>query len=213
MLYANGCSLSAVTDAPGRTWPVILGELLNLPSRNDSYPGGSNDRIWRKTLEWISQSPPSGRIALLQWTQPTRREFYSEASLPGREGHWIRCKANSSTFLPNWFEKRFCGLYEVYFMHDEESIIRAGNQILTIQSILNQAGVKYVFLDYRILFDRTSIQASPTAKLIDWTKWISLDGVVPEQDWIEPGHLRESGHSLVAEYIRYDLLRRGLINA
>ena len=64
-LYANGCSHTAGSEIEGsginssqynieRSYPAIIANKLKCKYFNDSYPGGSNIRIYRKTLSFLS---------------------------------------------------------------------------------------------------------------------------------------------------------------
>src|SRR5580658_8310376 len=96
-LYSNGCSMTYGSelhdDAISRicsndtyrwryAWPNRLGEMIGATGvYNDGVPSGSNDRILRTTVEFVSTwlgkgLPPSALIVIIGWSQPRRREFY-----------------------------------------------------------------------------------------------------------------------------------------
>lgn len=94
VLYANGCSMTFGDELVQRrlentpphrqyrekhAWPGQLAERLGMPHVvNDAMPGGSNDRIYRATMEMIdslSHSERGTRFVVIGWSNPNRREF------------------------------------------------------------------------------------------------------------------------------------------
>lgn len=98
ILLANGCSMcygsglyedkktKQCTDNLLRmknSWPGIVGQKLHFHQViNLGYPGGSNDRIIRTTIAWITENWLSDRnaddflLVCIGWSGPMRREFY-----------------------------------------------------------------------------------------------------------------------------------------
>jgi hypothetical protein len=86
-LFVNGCSFSAghseVHDEQGNLTPPleyvwsnqIADKFDNIT--NYALAGGSNDRIFRTTMEYFSKGP-TDTIAVIQWTAPIRFEIYNE---------------------------------------------------------------------------------------------------------------------------------------
>ncbi len=82
-LFVNGCSFSAghdeVHDMQGKLTPPldyvwsnqIADKFDNIT--NYALAGGSNDRIFRTTMEYFSKGPVD-TIAIIQWTSPIRFE-------------------------------------------------------------------------------------------------------------------------------------------
>ena len=86
-LFVNGCSFSAghgeVHDQQGKLLPPLDYVWSNqIKDKFDSVTnyalaGGSNDRIFRTTMEYFSKDP-TDTIAVIQWTAPIRFEVYNE---------------------------------------------------------------------------------------------------------------------------------------
>lgn len=74
-------------------WPHHLGQLLNCNKVINSGIGcGSNQRIIRTTLEWLSsqnRETLDRTVAVIQMTEPSRYEYYDEEN-----NLWARCKVD-----------------------------------------------------------------------------------------------------------------------
>ena len=66
-------------------WAGLLGRQLNLPIINNSWAGGSNQRIMRTTLSDLTNLKREGRkpFAVIAWTQMQRFELYD-----AKNEHW-----------------------------------------------------------------------------------------------------------------------------
>lgn len=96
ILLANGCSFTwggglesffqkddddTLNDSIREelVWPHHLGKMLNRDTVNLGMGCGSNERIVRTTIEWISQQSPetlANTVAVIQWTEYFRGEYY-----------------------------------------------------------------------------------------------------------------------------------------
>lgn len=87
-------------------WPHHLSTILGtIESINLSDGCGSNDRILRTTYDWLSSTNLSKikeTIAVIQWTEPSRYEFYKPAyennNLENLNARWIKCKIDCVVF-------------------------------------------------------------------------------------------------------------------
>jgi hypothetical protein len=119
-LYANGCSWTAgngifedpdyvgdpdsAQDWKKYAWPAEIGRLNNLSVVNDSAGGGSNERIFRKTLAYIQQLSEQDRnetLVMLGLTSLDRGEIYVQPSAGG-VGRW--CRFNVSQAFSSYEE-------------------------------------------------------------------------------------------------------------
>lgn len=98
ILYANGCSMTYGTELGGETidnglitdndpifrkqhaYPAVLSKLLNKKECfNDGIGGGSNDRIFRTTMEWTSNylqhNDGKDLFVVIGWSVPERTEY------------------------------------------------------------------------------------------------------------------------------------------
>ena len=89
ILLANGCSMTYGSELSEnhheRMASCWVGQLAQKSAAcravNLGYPGGSNDRILRTTIEWISKhylTKIKDRMLFvcIGWSSPMRREFY-----------------------------------------------------------------------------------------------------------------------------------------
>lgn len=85
-LYVNGCSFTYghVTEEnqatikqqrPTWTWSDHLSQHYD-HMVNEAWLGGSNHRIFRRTLEFFEHCDPRDWTAVIQWTNPDRYEYY-----------------------------------------------------------------------------------------------------------------------------------------
>jgi len=101
LLLTNGCSWtkgSGLADT-SLNWSYWLGQHLNVSDLvNLSRGGGSNDRIFRTTWDWLSQHASNRTekiIAVIQWTELSRYEYYVPLSQDIKENihdQWAMCK-------------------------------------------------------------------------------------------------------------------------
>jgi len=101
-LYANGCSWTC--DGP-KPWPSFLGEKLSVEVINDSKGGGSNDRIFRTTTNFLveNQDILNELIVVIGFTWPTRLEYleYTEDGPKYKNVTWENEKALWPYYLWN----------------------------------------------------------------------------------------------------------------
>lgn len=191
ILLANGCSwtwggslepyFTTEEERLSLCWPHHLGKLLNCEeSHNLAAGGGSNDRILRTTYDWLSRTDMSKikkTVAVIQWTEPMRFEFYvpqSNIRYENIEERWAKAKLDciespedlseeaklkrTNQTLSTWTEIQ--GLYKMIF------------QLEALSSLFNRYNVKYFYWSWT-----NSYEAAPEylrTKLIDHP-WIDLD--------------------------------------
>lgn len=112
LLYANGCSMTygyELIDDPqthdclddayrkAHAWPGRLAVRVGAAKVvNDSIPGGSNDRILRTTIQWLTDFLAAGGdaarrslLVVIGWSDPIRRRVETDdplSRLPGSAG-------------------------------------------------------------------------------------------------------------------------------
>jgi Family of unknown function (DUF6071) len=147
LLYVNGCSMTFGEElgprgdpiCNTRAWPRYLGEMMNVPVRNDARPAGSNDRIVRTTVNFIAhyltEHPAEDLRVVIGWTKAMRREFHDVEN--DRWYDFIPSDPQSAGPLTPVYCPDFCSTVEAtgrYFV-----------QLLTMQSFLIQHKIAYVF--------------------------------------------------------------------
>lgn len=136
------------------SWPAQLAKEIDHGYVNLARPGGSNDRIVRTTLQYLTKHGHDNTIVIIGWTDPTRREVHVEdhvaQSFPNEEptGYKIFTAdhdefKSSMQHNPNayrWSEK-----YRHYGWDLVESHVRFYSQIILMQSYLEQHKIPHLF--------------------------------------------------------------------
>ena len=158
VLYSNGCSMcygSDLFDDPvtrlcinndarwRAAWPGRLGQALGFGTViNDGYPGSSNDRIVRTTINWVLQEGHS-RVAggeqvlvVVGWSSPMRREFH--IANEWRQLIPYHDYADTAASMLN-------RIYREVAWTDTEAAVRFGTQVVALSSVLKQAEIPYLF--------------------------------------------------------------------
>lgn len=78
-LFCNGCSFTEGYNLPSieHNWPSQLGKLINHTVTNYALGGGSNDRIFRTTLEYLNAHAMPD-LVVVGWTSIARSELSSQ---------------------------------------------------------------------------------------------------------------------------------------
>jgi hypothetical protein len=177
ILLANGCSFTWGGGLNFRedqedlrlqhTWPHYLGLKLNRSVVNLSAGCGSNQRIIRTNLDWISQQTDDvlkNTIAVIQWTDPSRYEYYeplnSDDYLENFPNRWakvnaqavIGCREDSSPEKSKRDHERKNKRYETHTM--QEDMYRTISDISSMSKIFEDFGVKYYYWTYSHLSDK-----------------------------------------------------------
>lgn len=158
ILYTNGCSFTSgygTDDSPensdygyvhNHAWPQQLGELLGASEvYNESYAGGSNDRILRTATNWILRNRSflsrtnEKLVVVIGWTDFSRREFFVG-------GQWKQ-------IIPyhRYPKDRALDKLNVAYMKtawdDKETTQRFALQLATFCALLEREGINYFFFD------------------------------------------------------------------
>jgi len=96
-------------------YSAVLAKKLNLIEINEAQGGGSNQRIFRKTWEWIADNfdKVNETLFVIQWTYPLRSEFYykdvsstKDKSENSHRGWWpVHAKGIIETLTDEDFKK------------------------------------------------------------------------------------------------------------
>lgn len=153
ILYANGDSWTcgeemfdndpmAKTNRYFSTWPWQLCQNLDMSlCVNESAGGGSNDRIFRKTNEfifnWLSQKKNTEDLMIvLGWTTPERFEFLSD--------EYIKVTIQNSIFSkPETPDLK--KLREIYFKNIDvnKSLLKQIMYMINLRTLCKNVGIKY----------------------------------------------------------------------
>ena len=124
-LFAAGCSISTRCYA-NTSYPEELAKLLNYELVNCTAGCGSNYRTWRMITKHIMDGNlTSDDLVIIQYTEPTRREFWSRFPKNNDnykdeydDGSILRFKFDSYLWQLTKEEIEFLRTYETNFVND-----------------------------------------------------------------------------------------------
>jgi Family of unknown function (DUF6071) len=130
------------------SWPKLTADMLGWSFINDSWPGGSNDRIVRTTISWLCAHGWSDVFVAIGWSEPARREVYiSEQDrylhLGNLEQNIIRLQTDLG--LNRAQASVQANAMMLYGWDDVESYMRYYTQVLLMSSFLRARSIPYVF--------------------------------------------------------------------
>lgn len=128
------------------SWPGQLAELLNCDGfDNDAFPGGSNERMLRTTIDWVllNKNRYPDLFVAIGWTYHSRFELWNEQ---------YKCYKQ---FNPNFEsttdmdkdEKMFIELYWRYSYNDYERISNFLYCVTTLQTFLKYHKINFLFFN------------------------------------------------------------------
>lgn len=142
MILANGCSFTEgyYLNSLDLAWPFQLGEQLNCSTVNLAQGGGSNQRIFRTTLDYLTKHTPE--YLIIGWTDVNRFE------LPICNGTYARINSNNVLYheqLKSNPPPKL--LQEIYYKYLHNSYLNTDlllTYILTIQDLCSAKNIKYL---------------------------------------------------------------------
>ncbi|OON82750.1 hypothetical protein B1H18_01545 [Streptomyces tsukubensis] len=214
------------SDDPGlreyreaHAWPGRLAAVLDAEETiNDAVISGSNDRILRTTIRWLTEHrrdrPDDGLLVVIGWSGAMRREFYVD----GGYHQLIPYQRH-----PHPDVDRLGRLYRDLAWHESESGDRLATQALSLQAFLRTHRVPYLFFDaIESSFDslgRAGLAGSGCLDDIDLARWYrfgepdgSMADVLRASGTAWNGrHPARDGHELWAHKLGAHIMRHGLI--
>lgn len=231
ILFANGCSFTFGGGLGldehkedlrlASVWPHHLGLKLNASVINLGAGCGSNQRIVRTTLDWLSQQSLeilSQTLAVIQWTDPSRYEYYEPYNYKDRKENmqhrWVKvnsqvvigCKEDSNPEKSRRDEERREKRYETHTI--QEDMYRMISDIAAMAKIFKDFGVRYYYWSHAHISDKFYPHLLKYYKTYPWLN-PPLNG--DDDDWrlhwqyerVSPTDMHPSflGHKQIAEYI------------
>ena len=194
-------------------WAGVLGEQLGLPVVNNSWAGGSNQRIMRTTLSDITNLKREGRrpLAVIAWTQMQRFELFDNEA-----GHYHEFVGPSASNNP----KIGLEVWEKY-SSDRSDLVAYLQQVIFMDAFLKINKVPYLGTNvfrhnWNILEDNAKdpdmapylYQLSNTVKVADHLYNVSISQILtPHLDVVygAGGHPLERGQEIIAEHLHSKL--------
>lgn len=233
MVWGHGLMPPGETDVFSRkseayalqnAWPSRLAAKLGWDFESDGLPGGSNDRIVRKTIDRLSRADkPKPSLVIIGWTEPLRREIYytrdSDYSLSRERWYPLHPFVKGDEWVEDW--KRIA-------WNDYEAYTRYFNSIILLSSYLRQLGIPYLFYNSIAVItdweDRNKksedfVKTEHLFDAINWGDFICYNGSygsvqdrhMAKEDRLPCGHPTERGHDRWADYLQKELILRNLI--
>jgi hypothetical protein len=169
-------------------YSAVLSEKLGLKEINEAGGGGSNQRIFRKTWNWIAENLEllSETIFVIQWTYPSRSEYWKKTtdtpSTPRAAGTWhhqdlqlemeqrLKMFREEPEVAKKWDEK---GLWPQPSWPSPNSASNVTlRYILSLQSFFKQNNIKFIFFEGDDLSGANVNFTSNLGKLVDLDYWI-----------------------------------------
>lgn len=210
MLYVNGDSFAwgVGLDDESAKWPALLAEHYCLSLVNEAQPGGSNNRILRKTIDFVTKHRPT--MVVIGWSSYLRTEWpgtsldpLNSNSVDYNSGPIIQVQPNYDKY--NQQDKPRIEEYYKSFNH-EWAFDNYINQVLLLQTYLKSCKIQYVFMNaldnYNNEFYANNQKVSLiTEEFMGWPKqsynqWFDKEYRLPD------GHLNARGHAKLAEMVK-----------
>jgi len=157
-------------------WPHHLSQHLNVEHVNLSMGSGSNERIVRTTLDYFTNLISNGQykhewIAIIQWTQSPRFEFWDEIAQC-----WAMCLPTGSTtsveteYEHQQYNDRFQNTY-YRFCNDKTYSQKYFQQVMAVSCFFDKHNIKYWFsnLDKTVF---SQLEPSQQQYLNTYVNWI-----------------------------------------
>tara|TARA_R110000772_G_C13251761_1_gene434608 strand:- start:358 stop:993 length:636 start_codon:yes stop_codon:yes gene_type:complete len=183
-------------------WPYLLGRELDFGVYNLAVPGGSNDRMFRVTIDRVVQN--NYELVICAWTEPSRLDLM----FGGKELQITSASYHHHTRFP-WIKQYYAEHYDV--AHATQTWLA---KVLALQDLLKQRRQKYVFVSMDGHWDDyhyKNIGLQHMADAVDKEHYLGWphEGFTHWQDGcpLGPnGHPLELGHQRIADKI-YEHIR------
>ena len=216
-LFTAGCSISTRCNAK-TSYPEELAKLLNYELVNCTAGCGSNYRIWRMITKHIMDGNlTSDDLVVIQYTEPTRREFWSKFPKNNDSykdsydnGNILRFKIDSYLWQKTKEEVEFLRTYETNFVNDSFETENFLINNFNFQQTLKNHNIKVVFVK------TTRISVPDFFTFDEYKKSFYYDAsnedVTNNQSSKDHGHFSQKGHKLMAENLYQHILNLKLNN-
>ncbi len=157
MIYWNGCSFVQGMEVEQRKdqFPYLVGSHFKQDTWRNSKVGGSNDRIWRTTMDDMTRTPMP--LVVILWSGPNRFEFLNLSTNIWRSAVWVSHRFNRATlkltddsevhFHPDLSLKQWQGLngYAKEVRNPKMNLIYTLHYMMSTKHFLEAKGIPYLF--------------------------------------------------------------------
>lgn len=225
-LLVAGCSWSDRTQV-NKCYGEWLGEEFNAEYHHHGSGIGSNWRIWRTVSDKIiNQTFNRDDILIIQYTEPTRQEFWSsctetdETKLTDKygnvilreefdDGQIIKFKVNMSKNQISKEEVELYKLYESYFLNWKFEMQKQKQYHMMFQCMCKEYDLPNVFfvraLGYGVLLSYPMLPYYDNNTITLY----SDDTEYKEEYWLapnDPNHLNASGHKWFSKWLTLQII-------
>lgn len=192
------------------TWPKHLSDFLGCTEFHNHAMGcGSNPRIVRKTLDFFTKKinnneDMSDWVAVIQWTEPSRFEFYDDSLKT-----WVIVK-HDVIITEKSYDSEFIRPYvNLYYKYNEEKQFGSQlfSQVVSLGNFFKQHNIRYVFTTISESFFTSVFDEEKMKYCKDNFVWYNDDMMncsisnMGVERCITSPHPSELGHKQVAEHI------------
>lgn len=173
MIYWNGCSFvrgMEIQNRPDDIFANLVSKEFDQPWWDNAKVGGSNDRIWRTTMDDMIRKP--AKLVIIVWSGFNRFEFLDNLQT-WRSAVWVRYRFDKLNlhvsddsevhFHPNMVLKQWEGIngYGKYGRSMRYNLINSLNHMISIKYFLECKGIPYLF------YKMSDGQLNPTLDTLD----------------------------------------------
>lgn len=203
ILYVNGDSNSNGTELTDQShsWPVLLGQALDLNLVNDSTSGGNNPGILRTTKDALAQIDSQDVFVVVGWTGWEREEWlhnnqYYTVTASGRNS----VPAELQLKYVNWITEQ----------NDDEQQRKSKllhNQIYELHCFLIEQGIPHLFFNALMPFlqyesvDWHNNYLGPYERDLSYYWYLLDQGHVPSKNFHHGKHAQAVWAKLLHQYI------------
>lgn len=247
-LYTNGCSwtwggalkdknnkvFGVMKDSVAETdeeslerrlllWPHHLGLRMGIQNTyNYSLGCGSNQRIFRTTLEWLltqTLEDLHNTLAVIQFTEPSRFEFYYGNDRNYERERWAACNVlnivnyNGKLNKNNYIDLRLQTYSPI------EGIYSVISYMLALSKLFETFGLNSYYFWFMRNGDQTAIENIIPSSFLSNVIHIPDDGYNRVGNIVDnvgnvmyDYHPSEKGHMQIAEIIHSEINKRNIIN-
>lgn len=218
ILYTNGCSMTegAELEEPKKySWPTCLANSLNRQVVNQGCSGGSNERILRTSISWLSKylnnkKDPMNLFVVIGWTSFSRVEYIVN-------GNWFNFLPKQPP-LPKHIQP-IQDFYAKYIIDELRDNTYSILNILSMQSWLKVNNISYLFFDalhgsynkkyedVQQMMDQVDVKRYYTFDNHYYCMWSFCDNYARGLE----GHPLEKGHQAWADLLENYIIENNLL--
>ena len=183
-LYTNGCSYSAghgLENEVEERYSKFLADKFGAEDINESEGGGSNQRIFRTTYDWISKNARKPNklkdtVFVIQLTYPVRNEIWVDRIWRddyGNTSHWFGAQFGHDGYTAWEAHERDTSVDkdEINFKYvpDNKSVSEiTWRYVISLQSFFKFNDIKYIFFEGDINKEGFLDKTCKIAELVDF---------------------------------------------